>query len=170
MEKLSIALLLLFACYQLNSQTTTDKQYFDFWEGTWYQVIDGKPDTTATRFIVQKGINEFTFIESWTMVATKDDILNASGLRSWDELNKKWMYIWISAENHFQIWEGRKSKGHWYIYKTFNIDGDIYLSRQGWIPIGSNEIMRISEKSYDDGKTWQLRFKEYYRRSDPDKS
>lgn len=159
-------MLLLVLCQSLLCQSANDPHYYDFWEGSWYQVIDGKVDTTATRFVVKKGINEYTFNEHWRMTFGPDESLQATGIRSWDELNKIWMYIWISAENHFQIWEGRKVEGHWYIYKSFNINGDRYLSRQAWVPTRPGELIRISEKSYDGGKTWQLRFKEYYRKSE----
>jgi catechol 2,3-dioxygenase-like lactoylglutathione lyase family enzyme len=75
------------------------------------------------------------------------------------------MYTWVSDNGLYQVWEGRKADGNWFIYRPFDINGDNYLSRQAWIPEGPNRLMRISEKSYDDGKTWQLRFKEHFERA-----
>jgi hypothetical protein len=62
----------------------------------------------------------------------------------------------------YQIWEGKKINGNWYIYKEFDINGQKFLSRQAWIPDGENKLVRISERSFDQGVTWQPRFKEYF--------
>jgi hypothetical protein len=90
--------------------------------------------------------------------------MKAKGLRVWDDSTASWQYVWMSEKGHFQIWESKKANGNWYIYRRFNINGDRYLSRQAWIPESDERLMRISEKSYDDGTTWTLRFKEYYRK------
>ncbi len=148
-----------------NPSFSQDKsKYFDFWEGTWHQVIEGKVDTTATKFIVHRGMHEFFFTEDWWMVDSEGGSLKAYGIRSWDQVNSTWSYVWLSAEGHYQIWDTKKVDGHWYIYKTFNFNGDKYLSRQAWIPTSANELTRVSEKSYDNGQTWELRFREFYRK------
>ena len=72
----------------------------------------------------------------------------------------------MSTSGLFQIWEGRKSEGTWYIYNTFIIDGEEVLSRQAFIPQGPNKMIRTSEHSRDSGTTWKLRFKGTYRKSD----
>ena len=42
-----------------------DSRYFDFWEGTWYAVRNGVPDTTGTRFVVRPGPHRAVWIEEW---------------------------------------------------------------------------------------------------------
>ncbi len=155
----------LFSILALSSLAQEDSKHFDFWEGTWHQIIDGKVDTTATRFEVGRGIHRYFLAESWYMAEPDGSRFKAFGLRAWDEVNNTWSYVWLSEAGHYQIWECRKVDGHWYNYKNFNINGDKYLSRQAWIPSSETELMRISEKSYDNGKTWQLRFKEYYKKT-----
>ena len=146
------------------AQNSSDKMYFDFWEGTWHREINGQPDATATRFVVKRGINKLVFEEAWRMTDPDGQHFLARGIRAWDQATKSWKYIWMSEGQHFQVWEGKKVDGHWYIYKYFDINGDRYLSRQAWIPLENGRLMRISEKSYDEGATWTLRFKEFYKR------
>ncbi|MCK6544174.1 hypothetical protein L6Q79_16010 [bacterium] len=140
-----------------------DRHYFDFWEGRWFQEINGVVDTTKTRFDVIRGIHPYSFEERWTM-SFDTSYMNARGIRVWDDSNKVWSYIWMSERGHFQIWEGRKVNSDWYIYRNFNINGDKYLSRQAWLPKTDERLERVSEKSYDNGKTWILRFREYYKK------
>ncbi|MBX7153019.1 hypothetical protein K1X84_15430 [bacterium] len=145
---------------------TDDQHYFDFWEGKWYQEINGIPDSTKTVFNVTRGVHPFSFEENWTMTFDSSR-LKAKGIRVWDDSTRAWQYVWMSERGHFQIWSGKKVDGNWYIYRPFNINGDVYLSRQAWIPESRDRLMRISEKSYDHGKTWSLRFKEFYRKVNP---
>ncbi len=135
-----------------------DSSYYDFWEGDWYQVVDGvvrdKP-----RFIVRRGMYASAFEESWQMEGYK-----AKAWRAWDTRTQQWDFAWVAEIGLFQIWEGRKVDGHWYIYRTFVIDGEEVLSRQAFIPMDENTVIRTSEHSRDDGTTWILRFEETYKR------
>jgi len=132
--------------------------YFDDWEGTWYQVVDGQPDTTATRFVVRRGVHPASWVEDWRMVTA--DTLAAMGIRSWDATRDRWGYLWVSAEGHFQVWEGRLVDDDWYIYREFQFPNDRYLSRQAWLPVAPGRIHRVSQKSYDGGRTWETRFEQ----------
>jgi predicted enzyme related to lactoylglutathione lyase len=145
-----------------------ETHYYDFWPGTWYRIVNGKMDKASTRFKVSRSVHPAAFEEEWRMVIDSTTTMRATALRAWDKTNSRWMYTWVSDNGLHQVWEGRKVDGNWYIYRPFDINGDKYLSRQAWIPEGPNRLMRISEKSYDDGKTWQLRFKEYFERTNHD--
>lgn len=68
--------------------------------------------------------------------------------------------MWVSEEGHYQIWNEQKVGDHWYMFKKFNINGDEILSRQAFIPQNDTTVIRTSEHSQDDGKTWKLRFEE----------
>ena len=142
---------------ELNSETG----YFDFLEGEWYREQDGKTDLTPA-FRIVKGIHPAHWNEEW--FGSRDSTLkiSATGLRVWDKVNNKWRFVWVSDNGLFQNWEGKKIGNDWYFYHFFDVGGDKYLSRQGWLPAGENKFTRISEKSYDDGRTWQLRFKISY--------
>jgi hypothetical protein len=141
-----------------------DAGYFDFWEGTWHRVVDGRPDTSATRFIVRRGVHAASWEEEWRMRLDSVTVINARGIRSWDAARGRWGYLWVSSDGHFQEWEGRKVGNDWYIYRRFAFPNDRYLSRQAWLPIGPGRVRRISQKSYDNGQTWELRFDEEYAR------
>jgi hypothetical protein len=139
-----------------------DAKYYDFWEGNWYQVINDKVDTSATWFKVKKSVHPAAWSEEWRMVIDSTTTLHATAIRAWDKTNNKWMYTWVSDNGLYQVWEGKKIGENWYIYKEFEINGDKFLSRQAWIPIEKNKLMRISERSHDNGTTWVFRFKEFY--------
>jgi hypothetical protein len=138
--------------------------YFDFWEGTWYRVVDGQVDTTATRFIVTRGVHPGAWEERWRQRLDSATVLHATGLRAWDKTSRRWMYVWVSENGLFQVWEGRLVRRDWYIYHEFDIQGDRYLSRQAWLPGPPGRLVRISERSSDGGQSWELRFREEYKR------
>lgn len=128
---------------------------FDFWIGRWHLEVDGRADTTASPFVVTR-LPSGAILERWP---------RASAIRAFDKAWNRWMYAWTSDAGHFQVWEGRRVRDKWYIYREFDIAGDRYLSRQALLPDGPDRVMRVSEKSYDGGVTWELRFREYYRRT-----
>jgi hypothetical protein len=142
-----------------------DARWYDFWEGTWHRLVDGRPDTTGTRFIVRRGVHASSWEEDWRMRLDSVTVVNAHAVRSWDATRGRWGYLWVSANGHFQEWEGRKVGADWYIYRRFDFPNDRYLSRQAWLPLGPDRVRRISQKSYDNGATWETRFDEEYGRA-----
>jgi hypothetical protein len=143
-----------------------DTHYFDFWVGTWYRIVNGRVDTSATRFQVTRGVHPGALEETWRMVVDTNRVA-ARAFRAWDKTRGRWMYVWVSDNGLFQAWEGRRVGADWYFFHEFDIQGDRYLSRQGWLPAGPDRATRVSERSVDGGRTWQLRFREEYRRVTP---
>lgn len=142
----------------------SDSHYYDFWPGTWYRVVDGVVDTASTRFRVERGVHPAAFEEKWRLVIDAATTITARAFRAWDSASGRWRYVWLSDAGQFQVWEGRKVNGHWYMFKEFVIEGRRVLSRQAWIPIAPGRLERISEHSSDGGRTWQRRFREEYAR------
>jgi hypothetical protein len=138
--------------------------YFDFWEGTWHQLVNGRVDPSRTTFRVRRGIHRAAFVEEWQLVIDSASSMQATALRAWDKTAQRWMYTWVSDNGLFQVWEGRQVGSDWYFYREFDIQGDRYLSRQAWIPAGADRLTRISERSDDAGRSWQIRFREEYQR------
>ena len=138
-----------------------EAKYYDFWVGDWHKILKDKKDT-YTEFKVSRSINPAAFYEEWVMQIDSVTTLHAVALRAWDKTNNKWMYTWVSDNGLYQIWNGEKVGDNWYIVKEFTINGDKFLSRQAWIPTGEGKLTRISERSHDNGATWQTRFKEYF--------
>jgi len=132
-----------------------DATYFDFWEGKWVVVKEDNTLDSASYFNVKKSVNEASYEERWHFSNGRSSF----AIRAWDKSAGKWGFAWISDNGLYQVWDTRKVDGHWYIYKTFDINGDRYLSRQGFIPQPDGTVIRISEKSYDE-KKWELRFKQ----------
>lgn len=138
--------------------TSKDSAYYDFWEGNWHQVVDGNVEPQP-RFRVKRGIYHNAFEEQWQMESYK-----AKAWRGWDSSSNRWTFVWVSELGHFQIWKEKKVGEHWYMFKTFNIDGEEVLSRQAFIPKNDSTLLRTSEHSRDGGTTWNLRFREIYRK------
>lgn len=162
MKKLFLLFLLGTYAYAQDVKPFTpegDAKYFDFWVGQWYEIkSDGTLDSTSY-FKVKRSVNPSAFIEEWHFNSGMSSI----AIRSWDKINNKWGFVWVSDNALYQVWDTKKVDGHWYIYRQFTINGDTYLSRQGFIPQSDGTVLRISEKTYDE-KTWEVRFKQVLRK------
>lgn len=134
---------------------TEEAHYFDFWEGTWFEIKENNQVDSSSYFKVKRSVHPASFIEEWQHGAGNKSI----ALRAWDKTSLKWGFVWVSDNGLYQVWDTRKINGHWYIYRSFNVSGDKYLSRQGFIQQPDGTVLRISEKSYDE-KNWELRFKQ----------
>lgn len=133
-----------------------EAHYYDFWLGTWVEVVDGKPDYSATTFTIRTSVHAAAFTEEWRLVY--DGATHYStALRAWDQITNRWMFVWVSDNGLFQVWEGQNVDGDWYIAREFDVDGERFLSRQAWIPESPDRVVRIMERSHDNGLTWQLR-------------
>ncbi len=141
-----------------NSFKNPDIDYYKSWIGVWYKEVNNKIETLPS-FVVTQGLYKGSFEETW--IGAGGDFSKA--WRAWDQRTKKWDFAWMSSDGLFQTWQGKKVKGIWYMYKVFILsNGEEVLSRQAFIPKGNSIIIRTSEHSKDNGKTWKLRFKEKY--------
>jgi hypothetical protein len=138
-------------------EESEDTHYYDFWPGTWVEVVDGVVDTSATIFTVRRSVSAASYEEDWRLVYDGESH-ESKALRAWDQVNERWMFTWISDNGLFQVWEGQKVGDDWYIVKEFNIDGEIILSRQAWIPEGDHRLRRVLQRSTDGGETWVTRY------------
>ncbi len=136
-----------------------EARYFDYWEGTWYEIKEDNSLDSNSYFKIKRGVHPSSFIEEWHF----SNGMSSMALRSWDKTNNKWGFVWVSDNGLYQVWDTRKIDDDWYIYRQFTINGDTYMSRQGFILQTNGTVLRISEKSYDE-KTWELRFKQRLRR------
>lgn len=139
-----------------------ESRYFDFWEGTWRSFVNGRVDTAGTWFRVRRGIHDAAFEELWRLRIDSTTVLRARAFRAWDKTAERWMYVWVSDNGLFQVWEGRKVGDHWYIYREFGEAPDRFWSRQAWIAAGPDRVVRTIERSTDGGRTWQLRSRGEY--------
>jgi hypothetical protein len=53
------------------------------------------------------------------------------------------MFMWVSDNGLFQVWDGQEVGEDWYIVREFEIDGERFLSRQAWLPRGEDELIRV---------------------------
>ncbi|MDT7831675.1 hypothetical protein RQM59_04745 [Flavobacteriaceae bacterium S356] len=136
----------------------TDKSYYKDWVGEWYKEVNDTLEKLPS-FIVTQGLYKESFEEVWIGAGGSF----SKAWRAWDGRTQQWGFAWISVDGLFQTWEGKKVNEIWYMYKTFVLDnGKKVLSRQAFIPSGKGVLIRTSEHSTDQGKTWTLRFKEKY--------
>ena len=140
-----------------------DTRYFDFWPGTWYPVVDGRVDTTGSVFIVRRSVNRAAFEEVWLQHIDSTSTRSVA-IRAWDQITNKWMFVWVSGNALFQVWEGQKVGSDWYIVREFNFEGQRFHSRQAWIPDGPDRLVRVIERSNDGGRSWQTRYRSTFQR------
>lgn len=133
-----------------------DAAYYAFWPGTWCAVVNGAPDTNASCFTVKPGPHAAAFDEEWVQMVDGQR-LTSRAMRAWDPIAQRWMLVWVSDQGHFQIWEGAKVGADWFIVRAFEQEGRRFLSRQAWIPAGGDRLVRVMERSFDEGATWQTR-------------
>lgn len=141
----------------ISDNTASDLEYYSNWEGRWYRDKEDSISSSPT-FVVKKGLFDHAFEEFWMGAGGEFSM----AWRAWDKMSKSWQFAWVSPDGYLQLWEGKKVDGIWYMYKTFNINGEEILSRQAFIPQGDSRLLRTSEHSKDGGKTWKLRFEEKY--------
>lgn len=160
--KALLMLAVIDVCPAQNAHRTSDSLYYDSWVGSWYQEQNGVISDKVS-FIVKRSLYHSSFEEYWlTAGGTELSI----AWRAWDSRTRQWDFAWMSSDGLFQLWEGRKLDGVWYMYRTFIINGEQVLSRQAFIPQDHNTILRTSEHSRDSGATWTMRFREVYRKRD----
>jgi len=135
-----------------------DAAYYAFWPGTWCAVVDGAPQPTESCFTVRQGAHAAAFEEEWVQLVDGQRLVSRA-MRAWDPIEKRWMLVWVSDQGHFQIWNGAKFGDDWYIVREFEQEGRRFLSRQAWIPSGPDRLVRVMERSFDNGATWQPRLR-----------
>ena len=142
---------------------TAESRAFDGWEGRWFEVVDGRPDTTGAAFLVTRGPNAAAFEETWRFGGESGGRVSRA-MRAWDQWTGRWMFAWVSANALFQLWEGRKFGDTWYIVRAFEVDGERWVTRQAWIPAGPDRMVHVSERSRDGERTWEPRFRREFAR------
>jgi hypothetical protein len=165
MKALAIFLLFISTCCFSQDvdrlELNEDARHFDFWEGTWYLLKDDNTIDTTTWFKVHRSVNPASFLEEWKFGSNN---MKSAAIRAWDKTNNKWGFVWISDNGLYQVWDSKKVDGHWFIYRRFTVNGDSYLSRQGFLPQPDGTVLRVSEKTYDE-KTWETRFRQRLKKS-----
>jgi hypothetical protein len=141
---------------------SSEVHYYDRWPGVWYRVDPERVDSLPT-FEVHRGPGN-SFLETWHLVIDGQRT-DSFGLRSWDPETDTWRLIWVSDTGLFQIWDGIKLEHGWYIIRKFGDGPDSFLSRQAWIPQGSDHLLRTIERSTDGGRTWTVRYRNLYQRA-----
>lgn len=151
-----LTFMIIFIGMNAHGQHLDDKRYFNSWIGDWYLIEEGQV-SSAPRFQVKKGLNDYSYVEVWYM----EDYV-AKAWRAWDYMDQKWHFSWISDTGLFQLWEGEKVEDTWYIVKTFVINGEVIRSRQSIVFTSETTMTRVSEHSKNGGETWNERFREFY--------
>ena len=162
MTKNIILVLVFFQCsswiISQNNQIVDDSKYYQNWVGKWHKVNQDSIEVLPS-FMVKYGLYQESFEETWI----EPGGYFSQAWRAWDKRTNKWDFAWMSSDGYFQIWEGRKLDGIWYIYNSFSLEnGQNVMSRQAFIMESKTTMIRTSEHSKDNGETWTLRFKEMY--------
>jgi hypothetical protein len=165
-----VAFLLAISAPSASAQTdapppdSPEMRYYDFWPGTWARIVNGLIDRDDVAFHVKRGVHTAAFEEEWRQVDEKGVVRLSRAIRAWDQVTNRWMFVWVSGNALFQVWEGRKYGDRWYIVREFDVGGRRFLSRQAWWPEGPGRVARVLERSFDEGKTWEVRSRTEYGR------
>jgi hypothetical protein len=165
-----IAFLLAISAPSASAQTdapppdSPEMRYYDFWPGAWARIVNGRIDRNDIAFRVKRGVHAAAFEEEWRQVDEKGVVRLSRAIRAWDQVASRWMFVWVSGNALFQVWEGRKYGDRWYIVREFEVGGRRFLSRQAWWSEGPDRVARVLERSFDEGKTWEVRYRDEYAR------
>lgn len=165
-----VAFLLSISALSVSAQTdapppdSPEMRYYDFWPGNWARIVNGRIDRNDIAFRVKRSVHAAAFEEEWRQVDEKGAVRLSRAIRAWDQVTNRWMFVWVSGNALFQVWEGRKYGDRWYIVREFDVGGRRFLSRQAWWREGPDRVARVLERSFDEGKTWEVRSRAGYGR------
>ncbi len=172
---------LLFACLllllwvnqpnSLYAQTTTDEPspetWFDFWLGTWDLTWEDADGTQA------KGANQIERILDGNVIKENFKALTGSyegfegeSYSVYNTRTGEWKQTWVDNDGDYLDFTGEKV-GDKRIFQRKGIapDGQEILQRMVFYGITDHSFTWDWEVSEDNGHTWQLRWRIYYKRS-----
>jgi hypothetical protein len=137
---------------------------FDFLAGNWssreYRVADGDTTLVGTGKVANHLIlGNVALREEWEERDSlgKEVIFQATLLRFYDRTARKWQLMYVDNLGNTQLWDSYQQDCCWYFTRQQSIKGQTYLARIHWLPVGPDQVQQRIERSYDAGKSWQLR-------------
>lgn len=140
---------------------STEARQFDFWVGEWDVFnTQGRKDGTS---VIERFANGCGILENWT------GALGGTGksINFYDPQVQKWFQYWIGADGNPQRYSGiYRDSAIRYEGEPSTLNGKTTRTRLTFFKLDDNTVRQLSERSDDDGKTWNVNYDyKYVRRN-----
>ena len=142
-----------------------DEHYrqFDFWLGTWDVRPNGQPNAPPARNVISKIHDGCVVLESWSAPGSTGQSFNI-----YDRTRNKWFQKWVDNSGGLHEYVGELRDGN------MALEGDTPAPRPStsrvrtrltFFPRPDGSVRQFSERTTDDGKTWQVNYDLIYRKA-----
>lgn len=129
-----------------------ENRQFDFWVGEWNVTTKGKTIATSS---VQRIIDGCVIFENYFQGTS----YHGKSFNFYDVVLGKWRQSWVDSTGNVSEFIGRLQDG------AIHYDGESHLSsgkkvlrKMVLTPLDENHVRQYSERSDDEGKTWQVAY------------
>jgi hypothetical protein len=136
---------------------------FDYWLGTWDVRPSGAPaDLPPMSNVITKIHNGCVLLESWTAPGQTGQSFNI-----YDRVSKKWHQTWVDSTGGLHEYWGELRDGNMVFEGDIpappSVGGRIH-TRLTFFRLADGSVRQYSERTSDDGKTWQVNYDLIYTR------
>lgn len=160
----SFVILLLFATFfNVRAQSVTDSTLFDFWVGEWNATWTNPDGTKGTGTNRLEKILDGKVIQEHFADATG---FKGSSFTTFISTTQTWRQVWVDNANGYYEFTGEVD-GNKRIFRTEAkaVNGSKAYQRMVFYNIEKNSFTWDWQRTPDDGKTWVLQWRIYYKRS-----
>lgn len=126
---------------------------FDFWVGEWDVYGQGGAKAGASKIDLILG--DCVVLENWTGGAGGE----GKSFNKYSPEFKRWEQYWVDAQGSTTFFHGNlEGKNMVYYAETPQPDGSILKRRLTFFNLGPDRVRQFSQKSKDDGKSWQTEY------------
>ena len=135
-----------------------DEHYrqFDFWLGAWDVRPNGQPGNPPARNVITKIHDGCVVLETWSAPGSTGQSFNI-----YDRTRSKWFQKWVDNGGGLHEYAGELRDGN------MVFEGDMpapspstsrVRTRLTFFPRADGSVRQYSERTMDDGKTWQVNY------------
>jgi len=143
-----------------------DSTLFDFWVGNWEAHWMEKDSVKLLgENSIKKEMNDFVIQENFRVHAGASKGFVGSSWTVFDKNKHKWFQTWVDNQGAYMAFEA-KPDGNNRIFErsTVNKKGVAIVQRMVFKDISASSFTWDWESSTDNGKTWALNWRIYYKR------
>lgn len=138
------------------------KEYkqFNFWVGKWY--VTNPAGKHAGDSEIDLMNNGCTIVENWYGARG----FQGKSFNYFDTTDNKWHQFWINQNAQKITFEGNLEKGNmvYYSYDHVKDARNPFIRRLTFFNLGRDKVRQYSERSTDEGKTWNVEYDFTYTR------
>jgi hypothetical protein len=141
-------------------------QYFDFWIGEWdltWTDADGGKGTGKN--VVHRILNDNVIEENFSSLSGQAKGFTGKSWSVYDKATGSWKQTWVDSNGGYLDFTGEMD-GEKRVFKRMGINpqGKEVMQRMVFYDITENSLTWDWEVSFDEGQTWELRWRIYYKR------